>query len=203
MMFSKLHRVGFLIVAAVPALMGADGNGCNGCAPDPPGTGGTSGGGACAAQDADLTTTIGECINIIRYRWDGYGCIEDIGCEANCRGRDCDQIYESRADCQAAYSTCSGYVCDGSQLTKIVDYLAQHQSCSTDADCTTASDPCVALNCPLPVNTSASRETLDFLLVQNRYCTTGSSERSCLTLCPDPKPVACVNGVCAARPAAQ
>jgi hypothetical protein len=58
------------------------------------------------------------------------------------------------------------------------------------------------MGCPVYVNVF-EKQDLDYLLLQNEFCTTGNTEPTsgCLTSCQDPRPPACINGVCGAKPA--
>lgn len=198
-MFRKFQRFSFVVVAAVPALMGADGNGC---APPPgPGTGGTTGGGACAEQKAQVQGGV-SCETFSAYRWDGYSCATVRGCVGSCRGPDCDELYDDKQSCLAAHGGCPGYVCDDPLGEAFNRYVVQHRSCASDADCISVGASCVNAGCPVYVNTSAPSPELDYLINRIQFCTIGdtSPNAGCATLCPDPRPPACVGGICAAKP---
>ena len=199
-MFSKIQCLSLIVVAAVPALMGADGNGC---APAPGlGTAGTTGGGACAEQRADVQGGLG-CTTFRAFRWDGYSCASLRGCVGSCRGPDCDELYADKESCLAAHSGCPGYVCEDNGRPAFNAYVEQHRSCTSDADCTSVSASCINAGCPAYVNTSvAESPALHYLMSQVQFCTIGdtSPNAGCLTWCQDPRPPACIDGVCAAKP---
>lgn len=49
-------------------------------------------------------TIEGDCDMVLGYYWDGTQCLGDSGCA--CTGPECDQVFVTRAECEAAHQAC-------------------------------------------------------------------------------------------------
>jgi len=60
----------------------------------------------CAPMDA---RGVGDCLTQPGFIWDGQRCVTIGGCR--CRGKNCDRVFGSAAECAAAYADCAPTQC--------------------------------------------------------------------------------------------
>ncbi|HZO16442.1 MAG TPA: hypothetical protein VFB62_24375 [Polyangiaceae bacterium] len=72
---------------------------------------GPCGGDDCAPQDAKGT---GLCLAYFGVKWNGSSCVGLSGC--SCVGSDCDELYDSNVECEAAHQSCNEPSCNPSLI---------------------------------------------------------------------------------------
>jgi len=142
----------------------------------------------CTPQDA---TADGSCRAFLGWKRTATSCEPLSGC--SCSGAACDELFQSQEECTQSLQDCGGS-CNGPKQA-VLDYVAAHKTCRTDADCKIAYVSCVpGVDCTGAnyVNTAVDQKVLDVL---------GSTVTQCAgeacPVCPAiPSPAACVEGTC-------
>lgn len=92
---------------------------------------------ACAAQDAAF---VGGCEPASLYVYNGFECVAMDGC--SCVGEDCDAVYSTPEDCEAAHAVCKDRALSCDDIDTAYDDYVSHTACEDDSDCTTVYGQC-------------------------------------------------------------